>query len=137
MTDTKNPSLRDPKVALSLAVVILVVGVVAFFGMRQEAPSEDGVPMPAPLSAENEAALRAFLVLKPELAGEVPEVVVIQNAAAEKKTQLFLENAEDGDVLFLFFTVEAAFLYRPSANQIIAEGPLHKGPPPAEAVPTR
>jgi len=124
MTDTKNPSLRDPKVALSLAVVILVVGVVAFFGMRQEAPSEDGVPMPAPLSAENEAALRAFLVLKPEL-------------AAEKKTQLFLENAEDGDVLFLFFTVEAAFLYRPSANQIIAEGPLHKGPPPAEAVPTR
>jgi hypothetical protein len=130
MTDTKPFSLRDPKTLLPLAALIVIVGLIVSFGTRYDGP--EGASYAASLDAvENGAALKAFLVLRPELGGEAPETIVIENAVEEKKTQAFLENAKNGDVLFLFLDAELAFLYRPSTGQIIAEGPLHKGPPPA------
>ena len=57
-------------------------------------------------------------------ANETPNMAVINDAASVKKSQPFLANAEDGDILIVYQSAQTALLYRPSADKLIAVGPI-------------
>jgi hypothetical protein len=56
---------------------------------------------------------------------ESPTMATINDAAAAKKVQPFLTNAENGDVLIVYPNAKTALLYRPSTNKLIAVGPVN------------
>lgn len=56
----------------------------------------------------------------------IPTMAIINNAASVKKTQPFLVNAKDGDVLIVYKNAEEALLYRPSTNKLITVGSITK-----------
>ncbi|MHB8661002.1 MAG: hypothetical protein ACYC75_03700 [Minisyncoccota bacterium] len=60
-------------------------------------------------------------------ANEAPTMAAINDAASAKKTQPFLANAENGDVLIVYSNAQIAILYRPSENKLIAVGPVTSG----------
>lgn len=130
MTDTKKP--LDPRVIALIIVAVLVVGAIAYYGTKDgSAPA--GGPGPAEaqgLSVEETEAMLAKLRELGPVPDEVPATIVIQDAARARAEQPFLENAADGDVIFLFTKEKMVFLYRPGTNAIIAAGPLNDGPPP-------
>lgn len=66
--------------------------------------------------------------------GETPTMAAISDAAAVKKDQPFLSNAENGDVLIVYQNAQEALLYRPSTGKLIAVGPVNN-PPAAASVP--
>jgi hypothetical protein len=140
MTDAKKSAI-DPRIATLIIIALVVVGAIAYFGFKDggaPAPSSGVAGIPAGLSAEETTSmLLKVRELGPIPEGETPQTVIIEDAASAKASQPFLENAETGDVLFLFVEGKLAMLYRPSAHELIAVGPLSDGPPPAEGAPTR
>jgi hypothetical protein len=59
--------------------------------------------------------------------GEAPTIATINDAASAKKSQPFLANAQNSDVLIVYPNVAEAILYRPSTNKVIVEGPVDTG----------
>jgi hypothetical protein len=57
--------------------------------------------------------------------GETPTMATINDAASAKKTQPFLANAQNGDILIVYPNAAEAVLYRPSSNKLIAVGPVN------------
>jgi hypothetical protein len=57
-------------------------------------------------------------------ANETPTMATINDAASAKKTQPFLVNAQNGDILIVYPNAAEALLYRPSSNKLIAVGPV-------------
>ena len=55
---------------------------------------------------------------------ETPTMATITDAAAAKKAQPFLANAQNGDVLIVYTSAQEALLYRPSSNVLITVGPV-------------
>jgi hypothetical protein len=64
---------------------------------------------------------------------ETPNMATIIDAAAAKKQQAFVQDAENGDVLIIYSNADMAILYRPSTNKIIAVGPIINQPPSSAA----
>jgi hypothetical protein len=62
--------------------------------------------------------------------GESPQIAVIENAESVRQTQPFLTNAINGDILIVYTNAQMALLYRPSANRLIAVGPVNTEEPP-------
>ncbi len=125
MNDIKK---LDPRVIALIIIALVVAGFIAYFSMNG-APAAS--PSAQPTSAETAAMLEKLKEIGP-IPDETPQTIVIEDAASAKTTQSFLENAQDGDVLFLFFEAKLALLYRSSTNEIVAVGPLNDGPAPAE-----
>lgn len=59
--------------------------------------------------------------------GEQPTMATINDATSAKKSQPFLGNAINGDILIVYPTTKEAILYRPSSNKLIAVGPVNSG----------
>jgi hypothetical protein len=118
----------DPRVIALIVIALAVAGAIAYFGFNGAPPAS---PTAGPMSAETAALLEKLKEIGP-VPDETPQIIVIQDAASAKTTQPFLENAQDGDTLFLFFEAKLALLYRPSTNEIIVAGPLSDGPMPAK-----
>jgi hypothetical protein len=59
--------------------------------------------------------------------GETPTMATINDAASAKKSQPFLANAANGDILIVYPNAQQAFVYRPTANKLIAVGPVNSG----------
>ncbi len=57
-----------------------------------------------------------------------PTMVLIKDASSAKKTQPFLVNAKDGDVLIVYAKAGEAILYRPSTGKLVAVGPIKSNP---------
>lgn len=68
--------------------------------------------------------------------GETPTMATINDAASAKKSQPFLANAQNGDVLIVYPNAAEALLYRPSTDKLIAVGPVNNtGPQQVSPVP--
>lgn len=133
-TSTKKFSI-DTKSAIAIGAVIVVAATLIYF--RTKGPEvPPGPPVPAgELSSAEIAPMLAKLRETTPVPDETPKALPIQDAERARAEQPFLERAESGDVLLLFFEAKLALLYRPSTNEIIASGPLNDGPPPAEGAP--
>lgn len=58
---------------------------------------------------------------------EQPTMATINDAGSAKKSQPFLGNAINGDILIVYPTTKEAILYRPSTHKLIAVGPVNNG----------
>ncbi len=134
MTDTASKKI-DPRLIALIVILVLVGGLIAYFGTKpSSAPGPDGAAAGASgLSEEESASMLAKLKELGPLPEEKPQTIVIEDAARARSEQAFLEHAETGDVIFLFFESKLVILYRPSSNEIVAAGPLSDGPPPPAA----
>jgi hypothetical protein len=127
MTDTKK---MDPRVIALIVIILLVGGAIAYFGMKPATGPAGDAAMPSGLSAADTEAMLAKMRELGPVPEEAPQTILIENAAAARAEQPFLENSEDGDVIFIFMEAKLALVYRPSTNAIIAAGPVNDGPPP-------
>lgn len=112
-------------------IVIIALGAAAFFGGRMSVYKAH----PELTNAEQAEAILAKvgkLIKLPE--GETPSMATIEDAASVKAGQPFLVNAENGDVLIVYSAAATAILYRPSADQLIAVGPVDTSAPQQEQV---
>lgn len=57
---------------------------------------------------------------------ETPSMAVITDASAAKAQQPFVANAVNNDVLIVYPNAGLAILYRPTANKLIAVGPVNQ-----------
>jgi hypothetical protein len=116
-------------------VALVVIALIAYGMMNSKVGPTAGAPgAPEGLDAAQTAEIVAKLSAVTQVpTDETPMTQVIKGAEMLKKTQPFLENANDGDVIVLYPKAGLAFLFRPGTNEIIAAGPLHEGPPPSPA----
>jgi hypothetical protein len=106
-------------------LAILVVALV-LFGVYELGRSSVYRAHPELAGAEQASALLAKvgkLISLP--AGETPTMATINDAASAKKSQPFLREAENGDILIVYPAAQQAFVYRPAANKLIAVGPVN------------
>ena len=88
-------------------------------------------------SAEQATAVLAKVSALIQLpSGETPTIASITDAASASKTQPFLANAQNGDILIVYAQAKTAYLYRPSTNKLIAVGPIASAPAQQAAAPT-
>lgn len=81
--------------------------------------------------AEQAAALLAKVGALIQLPNEQPTMATINDAASAKKSQPFLVNAENGDILIVYPNAQEAIVYRPSSNKLITVGPVDSGTAPS------
>ena len=104
---------------ISILVVILIAA--AFFFGRHSVYQAH----PELSSTEQAAAILAKVGTLIELPqGEAPQMATIDDAESAKVVQPFLSSAQNGDILIVYASAQIALLYRPSANKLIAVGPI-------------
>lgn len=79
-------------------------------------------------SAEQATALLAKIGELIQLpSGEIPTMATVNDATSAKKSQPFLANAQNGDILIVYQNAQQALVYRPSTNKLITVGPVNSG----------
>lgn len=78
-------------------------------------------------SAEQATALLAKVGELIQLPNEQPTMATVNDAASAKKSQPFLVNAQNGDMLIVYPNAQQAIVYRPSTNKLITVGPVNSG----------
>lgn len=73
-------------------------------------------------AAEQQAVMQQVAQLAVVPSGETPSITTVINKAEVK--QAFLQNAENGDKVLLYFQAGRAIVYRPSTHKIVNMGPL-------------
>ena len=118
-----------------LVLVILVILVVAgcyYFKDKSGTLSVAGGKNQASSQADQSQAQQQILAIVAKVKrlmvlpdNELPQVVVISDAAQAAKAQPFLAGAQNGDVLLVYVSQHKAIVYSPARDIIVNVGPVY------------
>ncbi len=115
-----SPSARSRRRLWGFRMVIAGLVLLAIaIGLRWYAqPRSDA----ASLMAQNKALVAEVAKLALLPTGETPSVTTVVDKS--QVSQAFLQNAQNGDKVLLYYQAHKAYVYRPSTRQIVNIGPL-------------
>ncbi len=117
---TKRPRRNRWLIIPVAGVIVVVLGLGAYFGVRHFIPSADK----AHSDMERAVASVGKLMLLPE--GETPTYGTVTDAEKLKK-QTFFAQTKNGDQVLIYEKTKLSILYRPSLKKIVNVGPLIVG----------
>jgi hypothetical protein len=106
-------------------VLILAIGIAGGIFIAQQRPTWFGLSQgPAATQAEADAKVAQVSKLIALPTDEKPTIATVTDAS-KVKSQLFFQNAVNGDIVLIYTKAQKAILYRPSENRIIEVGALN------------
>ncbi len=124
MTDEKKQQIVVGISVAALVIALLGMGsAVYFFRQSRTRPPEEQTDVPKGEIADDQSVLDAVrkLILLPN---EEPRIVTIANVEELKTSQLFFQDAQNGDKLIIFTDAKKAVVYRPGEHIIVNVAPI-------------